>query len=262
MKKGNKSSIFIIVWFFVIFGFFTASSTKLPTYIFPCFISLAIIVGVLLDDFLKKVSSGGYVTRGVTVSYYILSAVLLFGWVGAAIYAKLDFPSILSGVVVSGLFLAFGGLLSLVSFMRRAYLSAFALVVYSIMIFLCPLGAMILPEVERYETSKEVSAKLLAVMKPGEELGSASNYLAGLAFYTGKFPVDLDKHHVQTGFMNSEKRIWAVMKEKNRKHLYDPNITKTYVKPSYVIFEIGKRAIITNELPEDGRFLARGEKSK
>lgn len=154
------------------------------------------------------------------------------------------------------------GLLSLIAFIDKRFALAFALVAYSVAIFLCPLSALVLPEVERYETSKEVSAKLAAIMKPGEELGAASNYVPGLAFYTGKFPIDLDRHHIQISFMNSEKRVWAVMKEKNHKHLYDKEITKAYVKPSYVVFNIGKRAIITNEVPSDGRFLVKRERQQ
>ena len=260
-ERRGEASIFLLAWFFVIFGFFTVSSTKLPTYIFPSFVSLAIIVGVLLDDFLNgKVL--GPVVRTARISYYSLVAIMLLGWVGAGIYAKLDFPSIMTGVIVSGLIFAFGGLLSLAAFINRRYAVSFALVGFSVAIFLWPLSALVLPEVERYESSKEVAARLSAVMKPDEELGAASNYVPGLAFYTGKFPVDLDQHHTQINLMNSGKRIWAVMKEKNHKHLYNDEITKEYVKPSYVIFNVGKRAIITNEMPSDGHFLVKRERSQ
>ena len=260
-QKKSGPAVFLMAWFFVIFGFFTVSSTKLPTYIFPSFVSLAVIVGVLLDDFLNgKVL--GLIARTTRISYYILAAIMLLGWVGAGIYAKLDFPSIMAGVIVSGLAIAFGGLSSLAAFINKRYALSFALVAFSVAIFLCPLSAMVLPEVERYESSKETAAKLLTLMKPGEELGAESNYVPGLAFYTGKFPVDLDKHHIQIGFMNSDKRIWAVIKEKNHKHLYNGEITKEYVKPSYVVFSVGKRSIVTNEMPSDGRFLVKRERTQ
>jgi 4-amino-4-deoxy-L-arabinose transferase-like glycosyltransferase len=259
IREKKASSVFLIVLFFVIFGFFTISSTKLPTYIFPCFISLAIIIGVLLDDFLNgKVS--GPAAKTTRISYYVLIVIMLLGWAGAAVYAKLDFPSIMAGVIISGLVLAIGGLISLIAFMNKRFALAFVMIALSVAIFLCPLSVLILPEVERYESSKEVSAKLLAIMKPGEELGAASNYVPGLAFYTGKFPVDLDWHHAQINLMNSGKRIWAVIKEKNHKQIYDPEITKEYVKPSYVIFSVGKRSIITNEVPSDGHFLVKRER--
>ena len=50
-SKERRASLFILLWFFIIFIFFSVSSTKLPTYIFPSFISLALIVGKLWDDF-------------------------------------------------------------------------------------------------------------------------------------------------------------------------------------------------------------------
>ncbi len=257
-KDKNKASIFLIVWLVVIFGFFTASSTKLPTYIFPCFISLAGIAGVLLDAFLRGEMTLA-VAKATRISFYLLIAIMLLAWIGGAVYAKIDFPSILSGVVISSLFLAFGAVLSLIAFRHKRFLLAFALIAYTMVLFLYPASTLLLPDVERYETSKEVSRKLLALMKPGEKLGSESNHLAGLAFYTGKFPIDLDKHHIQIQFMNSESRIWAVMKEKNHKHLYDPEITKIYVKPSYMVYKLGKRAIVTNQMPADGEYIVKRE---
>ncbi len=258
IRARSKSALFLLIWLVAIFGFFTASSTKLPTYIFPCFLSVALIIGALLDEFLSAKLTPS-VSKGVRISYYILAFVMLVGWIGAAVYAKLELPSIMPGVVVSALFLAFGMLISLFVFINKRPAWAFGLIAYAVAIFLIPLSAMILPEVERYESSKEVSQDLLQAMKPGEKLGAASNYVPGLAFYTGKFPVDMDMHHIQIAFMNSKERVWAVMKEKNHKHLYDPEITKEHVKTSYMLYKVGKRAIITNEMPADGRFLAKRE---
>ncbi len=259
IRLGDKGAIFLMVWFIAIFGFFTASSTKLPTYIFPCFLAVALIVGVLLDEFLRGLAATA-VANGVRASYYTLAVIMLFGWVGAAIYAKLDLPSILPGVVVSALCLAFGTMLSLTAFINKRPAWAFAFVAYSVAVFMIPLSAMVLPEVERYETSKEVSTGLLALMKPGEKLAAESNYVPGIAFYTGKFPLNLDKHHIQISFINSKERVWAVMKNKNHGHLYNPEITKQYVRPSYIVSSVGKRSIITNELPEGGRFLIKRER--
>jgi len=255
IRKESKAAIFLIIWFLVIFGFFTASSTKLPTYIFPSFIALVLIVGVLLDDFLNG-NMAKSVAKGTRISYYLLIFIMLLGWMGGAVYAKLDFPSITAGVIISSLCLVFGATLSLVSFKNKRPLMAFIFIAYSVALFLYSASGLLLPEIERYETSKEIAKNLLVYMKPEEKLGSESNYLPGLAFYTGKIPVELDKHHIQIQFMNSSERVWAVMKEKNHRHLYDPNITKTYVKPSYMVYKVGKRAIITNQIPSDGKYMA------
>lgn len=259
-RPGNEAAatgaLMLLVWFCVIFAFFTASSTKLPTYIFPCFVSLAIIAAVALDDFARGEISVR-LARGMRISYWILIIVMLFGWVGGAVYAKLDFPSITGGVIASSLFLVFGAVLSLICFWRRRYIMAFVFVAYAVALFLYPASRFLLPDVERFETSKEVAGYLRTHMKPEEALGCESNHLAGLAFYADKFPVDLDKHHIQIQFMNSPGRVWAVMKEKNNKHLYDPEITKVFVKPSYMVYKVGKRAVVTNEIPPDGKYMVK-----
>jgi 4-amino-4-deoxy-L-arabinose transferase-like glycosyltransferase len=244
---------FVLVWLTVIFGFFTASSTKLPTYIFPSFISAALITGVLLDDFLGGVKAA---LTGARISYYALAISIPIGAAIAPIIVNHKLPCAMAGAMTSAAFIAFGMLLSLFSFIIKMYRAAIAFVVYSVAVFIIPLNEMVLPSVERYETSREVSKVLSAMMKPEERLGSESNYLAGLAFYTGKFPVDTDKHHVLTTFMNSAERVWLVMKEKNHKQLYDPAINPTYVVPSYIVYMVGKRAVVTNKVPADGRYIS------
>lgn len=260
-RNEKNHSIFVLVWLFMIFIFFSISSTKLPTYIFPSFMSLALITGVFWDDFLKGLAQKNIVKQ-MTVSYYVLLAVVVVGAIGALLYINYDYPVVLKGVFVSSIFLISGMALSLVAFLNKKFLWVFFLIVYSVAVFLLPLGALVLPEIERYETSKEISQKLLSLMKPDEKLGSESNHLAGLAFYTGKFPVDIDKHQMMVELLNSEKTVWCVMKEKNHRQLYDPKVNTDYVKPSYTVYGVGKRTIVTNELPRDGKYITKRERSR
>lgn len=257
-ESEKRGSIFLLSWFFVIFIFFSLSSTKLPTYIFPSFMSLALIAGVLWDDFLKELPDGPSV-KGVKRSYYFLLSALVPAMLGALVYIRLDFPSILPGVFFACLFLLFGMFLSWTAFLTGRFAASFFLIAYSVAIFLYPMGRLVLPEVERYETSKAVSEKLYSVMAPGERLGCESNYLAGLAFYVDRIPVDLDKHHALVKFLNSEDRVWCVIKEKNHRDLYDPDINPDSMKPSYMIYKIGKRAIVTNRVPPDCPYIIKRE---
>lgn len=259
-SSAKNGMVFVLVWLAVIFLFFTASSTKLPTYIFPCFISLALITAVLWDDFLKA-GAPKELVGGVKFSYYLLPVIAVFGTIGALIFIHFDYPVISSGIAVCCLFLIFGIFLSLIAFMRKNFIAAFFLVIYSLMIFVYPLSALVLPVVERYETSKVISLKLLSMMKAGEKIASESNFLAGLAFYTGRFPRDIDKHHALVGFINQKEKVWCVMKEKNHRDLYDPRVNPDYVKPSYMVYKLKKRAIITNETPENGSYMLKREKS-
>jgi hypothetical protein len=181
------------------------------------------------------------------------------GSVIAPIAIKAKYPVLSAGIAVSVAFLVFGMLLSLAAFLRKKFAAAFVLVIYAVAIFLYPLSELVVPQIERLETSKEVGGKLKPLMKASEPLGSESNYLAGLAFYADKAPADLDRHHDMVQFMNSSERVWIVMKEKNHKQLYDPTVNKTYTKPSYLLYKAGKRAIVTNEMPADGKYIVKRE---
>lgn len=255
--KERKASMFILLWLAVIFFFFTASSTKLPTYIFPSFVAAALIVAVLWDDFLKGAPAAG---KGLTVSFYCLMALILPGAIGGIVYSVVDYPSITAGVsVLSGL-LAFGMALACVAFMKRRFLCAFAMIAYAVGIILYPLSALVLPQIERYETSKTIAMQLKEYMRPGEGLACESNFRAGLAFYTGVFPVDIDKHHDLVRFLGAQDRVWCVMKEKNHRELYELDTKPFYTRPSYLVYKIGKRAIVTNLMPADGKYLVRRER--
>lgn len=259
VTQEKRGAIFTLVWFFVIFLFFTASSTKLPTYIFPSFIALALIVGVLWDDFLKAGASSATV-KGFAISYWSLMVTAIIASAGALIYLYSHYPSIFVGVAVICLLIISGFTLSCIAFVQKKIVLSFALIVFAVGVILIPLSILVLPELERYETSKEIAGKLKTYMKGDEKLGSESNYLAGLAFYTGRFPVDVDRHHDLVGFLSAPERVWCVLKEKNHRFLYELDTKPVYTQTSYMLYKVGKRTIVTNKAPEDGVYLLKRER--
>jgi 4-amino-4-deoxy-L-arabinose transferase-like glycosyltransferase len=256
----KSNLIFILIWFSVIFVFFTVSSTKLPTYIFPLFMSLALMTAVLWDDFLKK-DAARCLLNGMRASCCLLLAVVTAGAIGLLIFIHYDYPVMLKGVFVSGVFLAFGFILSSVAFFNKKYLWAFALMVYAAGIFLYPFSVFVVPVLDTFESSRTIARELMKYMKPGERLAAEGNYLSGLAFYTGKCPVDVDRYHLLVNFLGEDNRNWCVIKEKNHRHVYELNTKPYYMKASYMVYKLGKKAVVTNMLPEDGRYLAKRERT-
>jgi hypothetical protein len=225
---------------------------------------LALIVGVLWDDFLNWSKIAKTVDLWVKGSYYFMVIAVLSGAIGIFIYLDHHdkMPGILNGVIISAAILSLGFVVSAIVFARKKYSVAFFLVIISLVVFLIPINLLVLPYIERYETSKEVAQKLKTMIKDGEELGSQSNYLPGLAFYADRFAIDLDNHQMLVSFFNSNKKNWCVIKSKNHEGLYDPAINNEYVKPSYAMYKMGKRTIVTNEVPADGKYLIKREFAK
>ena len=182
------------------------------------------------------------------------------GGIAVSVFMKYDYPDIFAGTVIAGSVIIFGIILSVAAYINKKFILSFFLIVCSVAVFLYPLNKLILPKIESYETSKDISKKLLELMKPGERLGSESHYLAGLAFYTGKFPVNLDRYSALLDFVNSPERVWLVLKEKNHRQLYELT-HPDYPKPSYMVYKLDKKAIITNNIPEDGKYILKSERN-
>ena len=243
-RSTRNASIFILLWFLFIFLFFTASSTKLPTYIFPCFLSLALMTGKLWDDFLNKKTALN-LTRWMKASYYSLPSLILLIFAGVCIFIKMDYPEISGKVVITGLFLIFGIALSLIAFISKRSLAAFLLIAYSVALIMYPVDKLILPALESHESSKALAKKLLKFYKEGETIGSEYDYRAGVAFYTGKVPVKIVDYSTLHELMGSKERVWCVLKQKNLVDLISPGTDKP--KNVVVVFKSGKKRLITNK---------------
>lgn len=243
-QDERNHSLFILIWFLFIFLFFTASSTKLPTYIFPCFLSLALMTGKLWDDFLNDRAAANLV-RWMKVSYYTLPGIIIMAFIGICIFIKMDYPEILSKVVITGLFLMFGIAFSLIAFKSKRFLAAFLLIAYSVALIVYPIDKLILPALEPHESSKALAKELLKFYKEGEAIGSEYDYRAGIAFYTGKVPVKIADYSSSHELMGSKERVWCVLKQKNIADLNGPGIDKP--KNVVVVFKSGKKRLITNK---------------
>ncbi|MCX5665466.1 MAG: glycosyltransferase family 39 protein [Candidatus Omnitrophica bacterium] len=243
-RDEKNYSIFIVIWFLFIFLFFTASSTKLPTYIFPCFLSLALITGKLWDDFLSKGAAASLV-KWTKVSYYTLPGIILLAFIGISLFVKMDYPEILGKVIITGLFLIFGIALSFMAFRSNKYIAALFLIAYSVALIMYPVDKLILPALESHESSRSLAKELLKYYKEGERIGSEYDYRAGVAFYTGKATVKIADYTASHELMSSKERVWCVLKQKNLVDLIGSTPGK--LKNIVVVFKSGKKRLITNK---------------
>ena len=241
----RKGHVFALTWFFSIFLFFTVSSTKLPTYIFPCFVAATLIAAASWDEFLK-VRPSQMTEKWVRGACYALVVIVILGIAGASIYLSGHYPTLLTSLVIPFSILLFGILMSLVAILNGKKLWTFMLIAYAILIFLYPASKLALPELEKFETSKAVAVKLNALMSPGERLGSEDRYMEGLTFYTGHIPENLGNSDNMANFLNSNDRVWCLLKDRN-------NIEFSALG-AYVVYRFGKMVILTNKLPESEKY--------
>ena len=231
---ARNTSIFILLWFFVIFVFFTISSTKLPTYIFPCFISLALMTGKLWDDFLAKLDDKSLFS-GMKYSYYLLLVVMTLGLIGGYIFLKMDYPDMVPAALVVAMFLILGLVISFAAFIAKKFVALFFSIAYIIALAMYPLTTIALPYIDYYESQKPMSQAILQMYKEGDIIGGERDFRAGLAFYTDKFPIYEVDNVTLSQLIGSGKKAWCVIKDRN------------VVKDLIVIYISGERRLVTDK---------------
>jgi 4-amino-4-deoxy-L-arabinose transferase-like glycosyltransferase len=250
-EKGEglkKTNLFLAVWVLLIFIFFSFSRTKLPTYIFPLYPALALLIGRLFDVFLEK-SLTGKQEKAMNVSLCLFLALIAGGLAGLHIVAREKYPLAANSLLIAGIAIIFLMSFFVRALLRREYMKGIITYMVSFVIFAVPLTHFILPEIGKYEASKHTSEKLLELAWPGEALGAETRYRRGIAFYTDKEDIlDVHPHDVITKFLLKKERVWCVIKEKNHIQLYTDR-KKPYNKPTYVMYRFGKKVIITNNAP-------------
>ncbi|MBE7381202.1 MAG: glycosyltransferase family 39 protein [Leptolyngbya sp. SIO1E4] len=197
--RSAHLGIFALVWFSVIFGFFTIAVTKLPSYVLPLMPAAAILVGLAWSD---RLGTAGRQTRG-SLGFglsdglnLIIFAVLLF----AALYspnwmgndpAMPDLPELVraSGVMVRaaiiwGLAIAAG--FGLWVMRQRRWLWSLNLVAFAAFILLSILPAYQLADQIRQQPLRTIAETAIAQQQPSESLYMVGFMKPSLVFYTQK----------------------------------------------------------------------------
>jgi len=253
-KKIKDANIFLGIWFIVMFTFFSFSRTKLPTYIFPLFPSIALIVGRFWDIILSN-EAIPKIRKWNSLFIHIFLIMIAGSMVALYFVAKKRYPDISGVILIMGA--AFTIFMAMFTFalLRKKYIAGFYIFITSFVISIFPITYVILPGIGKYESSKTVSLRLLEYAEPHEEIGAETQYRRGVAFYTGRENVpDIHKHDAMTKFLSQEERVWCVIKEKNHIQLYTDE-KAPYDKPTYVVYKLGKKVIVTNQIPEDETFI-------
>ncbi|OGW74955.1 MAG: hypothetical protein A2Z72_07490 [Omnitrophica bacterium RBG_13_46_9] len=253
-RRFRKAGIFLITWFLVIFTFFSFSRTKLPTYIFPLYPALALLTGRFWGIFLDK-GLTQKMERAMKGFLGIFLISIAGGMIGLSVITAKRYPPVTGVSVITGIIFVSLMTFFITALLKRRYTASLIALLLSFIILVFPLSYVILPEIAKYESSKEVSAKVLTFMEPGERLGAETQYRRGVAFYTNREDIlDVHRHHIITTFLNGKERVWCIIKDKNHIQLYTDE-KHPYDKPTYVVYKSGKKVIITNKAPKSGEFL-------
>ncbi|MBE9050522.1 glycosyltransferase family 39 protein [Nostocales cyanobacterium LEGE 11386] len=199
-ERFQQLGLFACIWFISIFGFFTIAVTKLPSYVLPLMPAAAILVALLWSDFFqdknqKTASASSFLKASawINVGFVTILAVALFHifyLLGSNSVAP-DFRLLIQNAGLPGLggfIWLFGAIIMAILILSRRWHSIInvnlGLFVAFLMIVLMP--ALFLMDQQRQLPLRELSAVVVEVQKPQEELVMVGFKKPSVVFYTQK----------------------------------------------------------------------------
>ncbi|MFH1798737.1 MAG: glycosyltransferase family 39 protein [Candidatus Omnitrophota bacterium] len=221
--KGRE--IFLAIWVLVVFLFFSASSTKLVTYIFPLFPATAIVIGRFWERFIiDRKNDDLPLANHMRISYsaFLFSGFLAAGLAFFLINHKYPCAGVTKGMLLLEAVLIGGLMLSLLFFSRGRKRESFFSIVFTV-VFLCvPLVLYVLPVVGDAESSRFLSYKIKELAGPDDLIAGESDHRRGIAFYTDVTDVvDIHPYQSRGDFVLRKERGWGILQKKHYDQLKD-----------------------------------------
>jgi 4-amino-4-deoxy-L-arabinose transferase-like glycosyltransferase len=180
-KTRDHRKLYLVLWFGVVFAFFSASSSKLIPYVLPVFPALALLLGAAISE--------SFDHDGIPLRKYFLAAVLFlcFAGIGFASYPVVAAnPKIgLAGALLTGAVFLFGGLLSFATLLKGRREVLFVLLGLTS----CLAGIFGPPVIFARSIEKKSTRELAYLVRdryPEVPLVSYGVYRQDLPFYSGK----------------------------------------------------------------------------
>ena len=215
-KNMNEGTLFLVLWFSAIFLFFTAASSKSPTYLLPLFPAASLLVGILWRELFEAPTP--WLRKGFLYSFLpyvvIMTLGLLYTWINpptiveARYGVDLDLMKWIAIPLVAFLILCF------VMFLKRKYQFFFAgnigVVVCEMLLFFLLVAPMINP----YRSTKALALRLDKRVAPGEPLVFLYFLKDTALFYTDRKAVILRQREELIEYLKTNPQALVVTRKK------------------------------------------------
>jgi len=243
LKGISDGTLFLLVWFGVIFLFFSMASSKLEPYILPLFPAVSLLVGLLWHDLLKGPTPE--LQKGFLYSFIPILGILILGMFYLWMYPPLRLES-QYGIDVfrlsrHALWIIGGTAVSFYLFLKKNAKASFSTMVGMVGSVILFIILVILPLVNPYRSTKGLAQKLDLMVPPGEKLVFYRYLRESALFYTNRRALLLIVPQQLRDYLASEKRVFCVIDRRSFERLGRTE------KIAYVIDQEGGKLIISNK---------------
>ena len=217
-KEGRtkiQNILMPVIWFAVVFIFFSIVSGKRDIYVLPLYPAAALITAWFLNEFVEQFREKHFKKIGYYPCYIMCGISLVLSILLPIVVYKL-FPQYTSSTIPFVVILLIGGLVML-RFVRYARIIRFLFTLIFIIFFAFTIGTLkAIPILNQYKSAKEICDNANSVMKPGEKLAIYDFFRDPYLFYTNRNHIEVLRGIDELRrFLNSNERVFLFIQEKD-----------------------------------------------
>ena len=176
-------NLFLLLWFGMVFLFFSFSDTKRDLYLLPLFPPLCLWLARYLDEARDNPNSAGAMWRGILCVVFSLLVVGFFGLPVAARFIRPEsFPALLPVAMITGLCSFCVAWFSWRGSLRGAFGSIIATMTAGVV----SSAVWFLPFLEQYKSPRPVAAEIKRYVAPAEAVYIYADTMNDFNFYAGR----------------------------------------------------------------------------
>ena len=214
--RGKIQSISLpVIWFGVIFVFFSIVSGKRDIYVLSLYPAAALITAWFLNEFVEQFGEKHFKKIGYYPCYILCGVSLVLSILLPIVVYKL-YPQYTSSTIPFVAILLIGGLVML-RFVRYARIIPFLFTIIFVIFFAFTIGTLkAIPILNQYKSAKEICDNANSVMKPGEKLAMYNFFRDPYLFYTNRNHIEVLRGTEELRrFLNSNERVFLFIQEKD-----------------------------------------------
>lgn len=214
-REKIRDILLPLVWFGVVFIFFSMVSGKRDIYVLPLYPAASLLTAWFLNEFIEQFRERPFKKTG----YYpcsVLCGLSLASGVCLPVVVYKIYPQYALLSIPFAIILLVGGIL-LSRFVKHARIIPFLFTLIFMILIIFNLSTLkLIPVLNQYKSAKEICEKTNAIIQPGERLALYNFFRDPYLFYTGRNYLEIIRGVDDLRqFLKGEERVFLFIQEKD-----------------------------------------------
>ncbi|OQY97641.1 MAG: hypothetical protein B6D35_14510 [Candidatus Brocadia sp. UTAMX2] len=218
-RKKIRDLLLPLVWFGVVFVFFSIVSGKRDIYVLPLYPAASLLIAWFLNEFIEQVREKSFKKMGYYPCFFLCGLSLVSG-ICLPVVVYSIYPRYLSLAIPLAVILFLGGIF-LLRLIKHARIIPFLFILFFMILIIFNLSTLkVIPVLNQYKSAREICDKANSVIKPGERLALYNFFRDPYLFYTDRNYLEIIQGVDNLRqFLNGQERVFLFIQEKDFKEV-------------------------------------------